>query len=87
MIRQKGLNYQGLLLVGNRYTLPMPIETIQKNPSLGQRILAVLSIDEDMPEQKFMGHKVFHGLRSLKKLLLKNGGVSKINHCALIIMI
>lgn len=68
-IREKGLNYQNIVLIGNLHTLPAPIETIQKNPSLGQRILAILSIDENVPEQKFMGYKVFHGLRSLRKLL------------------
>jgi exopolysaccharide biosynthesis polyprenyl glycosylphosphotransferase len=68
-IRKKGLNYQHIILIGNQHTLPIPVETIHNNPSLGQRILAILSIDENVPDQKFMGYKVFHGLRNLKRLL------------------
>lgn len=68
-IRKKGLNYQNIVLIGNIHTLPAPIQIIQRNPSLGQRILALVSIDEDVPEREFMGCKIFHGLKSLKKLL------------------
>jgi len=49
-IRKRGLNFQHLLLVGNSYTLPGVIQSIKSNPSMGQKIEAVLLTDEKSPQ-------------------------------------
>lgn len=68
-IRAKGMNYQHLLLVGNRYTLPPVIRAINKNPALGQKIEAVLWVDEQQEQGEATGLKVFSGLEKTDEIL------------------
>ena len=68
-IREKGLNYQHILLIGNRYTLPPVIQTIQKNPALGQKIEAIVLIDGDPRSGDFAGMKVYQDASKIPEIL------------------
>lgn len=70
-IRERGLNFQHLLLVGNSYTLPGVIQSIKNNPSLGQKIEAVLLTGEESPqrEELLRGLNVYRGNERLPEVL------------------
>lgn len=69
-LRKRGLNFQCLLLVGNRYTLPPIIRTIKSTPSLGQKIVAVV-LSEGHPDgvAEFKGLKIYIGLDKVTKAI------------------
>ncbi len=71
-IRERGLNYQHTLLVGNRYTLPPVIRTLQKNPALGQKIEAVLLVDDTPEKEEFSGLRVYQDAEKLSQILNEN---------------
>lgn len=70
-IRKRGRNFQHLLLVGNGYTLPGIIQSIKNNPSLGQKIEAVLLTDRETSsgDAFLRGLKVYFGKDQLLELL------------------
>jgi exopolysaccharide biosynthesis polyprenyl glycosylphosphotransferase len=71
-IREKGLNYQHLLLVGNDYTLPPVIGSVQSNPSLGQKIEAVLLMEGEGAPKEFEGLKVYREISKITDILDRN---------------
>jgi len=68
-IREKGLNFQHLLLVGDRHTLPPVINSIRTNRSLGQKIQAVILIGDNTIPDVCLGLNVYHGLESIPDIL------------------
>jgi len=67
-IRLSGLNYQSVILIGNEYTLPQFIKTIENNKFLGLRILGVMTLEE-LDRKNLMGHKYLGGIDNIRKVL------------------
>lgn len=67
-IRARGFNYQNVLLVGNEYTLPSFIQTIESNKSLGLNIAGIMGL-ESLDRKDLFGHKYFGSLSSIRKVL------------------
>lgn len=69
-IRRRGLNFQHLLLVGNRYTLPPIIQLIKNKPQLGQKVAGVVLAEEDFSgTDEFEGLEVYSGLDKITAVI------------------
>ena len=67
-LRSHGFNFQNALLVGNKYTLPQFIDTIEKNKALGLKIVGVMSL-EQYDEQEFMGQRHVGSVNAIERVL------------------
>lgn len=67
-LRSRGFNFQNVLLVGNKYTMPQFIETVKNNKALGLNIIGVMSIEEFGGEE-FMGYKYLGNVSRIRNVL------------------
>jgi exopolysaccharide biosynthesis polyprenyl glycosylphosphotransferase len=67
-LRVHDLNYRKVLLIGNKYTLPDIIRTVESNKALGLKIVGVVGLEE-IHHKEFMGYPHLGGLDSLPGIL------------------
>ncbi|MCQ9206658.1 MAG: sugar transferase [Omnitrophica bacterium] len=67
-LRSRGFNFQNVLLVGNKYTMPQFIETVKNNKALGLNIIGVMSIEE-FGSEEFMGYKYLGNVSRIRNVL------------------
>jgi len=67
-LRTRGFNFQNVLLVGNKYSLPSFIETVKNNKALGLNILGIMSFEE-FKGKEFLGHKYLGNINRIKTVL------------------
>jgi len=69
-LRSHDINQRKVLLIGNKYTLPLAIDLISKNKKLGMRIAGIMGLEEHT-RKEFMGFPYFGGLHKMNQVLNK----------------
>jgi len=67
-LKNRGFNFQNVLLIGNGHTLPKFIETIRGNKALGLNIIGIMSL-EDLDRKEFMGYRYLGSIKHIKSVL------------------
>lgn len=67
-IRSRGYNYQNVLLIGNEHTLPVFIQTIKTNRSLGLSVIGIMTL-EPVDRKDMLGYKYLGSVNDIKKVL------------------
>lgn len=71
-IRQKGLNFRNVLVVGTNDRAKRLIHGLNTNKELGLKIFGLIDIDEGLKDNKIEGHTVMGTLNDLPQILREN---------------